>query len=159
MGGTSDNSSDFLRIFRNHLPQWRLTDAVYFITWDLLPRHGELSAAERSFVASTLRHFHRGRYHIYSYVVMNDHVHVLVRPLGQYEMSKVLQGWKSYTANQLQRRFRRKGSLWQKDSYTHIIRDEEDFITKAEYILTNPQRRWPETADYGWVAWLGFEED
>lgn len=159
MGDDSDNGNEFLRFFRNHLPQRRLKGAVYFITWDLLPRHGELSAAERLFVATTLRHFNRERYHIYSYVVMNDHVHVLVKPPAENDISRILHGWKSYTANQLQRRFHRKGSVWQKDSYTHIVRDEEDFITKAEYALTNPQRRWPDMQTYEWVAWSGFEGD
>jgi len=110
-------------------------------------------------VVSTLLHFNRDRYFVFAYVVMNDHVHVLVKPLGDSDMSKVLKGWKSYTANQLPRRFNRKGSIWQKDSYTHIIRDEEDFITKAEYILTNPQRRWADLQKYDWVVWLGFDED
>jgi REP element-mobilizing transposase RayT len=159
MNASADHSNEFLRKFRNHLPQWRLNGSAYFITWDLLKKHGEFSPAERSFVVSTLLHFNRDRYYIYAYVVMDDHVHVLVKPLGEYDMSKVLQGWKSYTANQLQRRFKRQGSIWQKDSYTHIIRDEEDFITKAEYILTNPQRRWPEVQGYEWLAWMGFAED
>ena len=28
--------------------------------------------------------------------------------------------------------------IWQRNYYEHVIRDENDYITKAEYILNNP---------------------
>jgi len=112
------------------------------------------SSSRAQLVVSALLHFNQDRYHLYAYVIMNDHVHVLVRPLGINDFGKVLHSWKSFTANQLQRKHRRKGSVWQKDTHTHIIRDEGEFYSKAEYILTNPLRRWPEAENYKWVDWL-----
>ena len=32
------------------------------------------------------------------------------------------------------------GSVWQKGFYDHVIRDEQDFLTKAQYIENNPVR-------------------
>jgi hypothetical protein len=41
----------------------------------------ELSATERDLVAAELHHKNGKRYELYAYVVMNDHVHVLLRRL------------------------------------------------------------------------------
>ena len=143
-----------LETFRNRVPQWRLSGLVYFVTWRLMASHPPLAPAERALVASTLKHFHGERYRIYAYVVMDDHVHVLVQPLDEYQLSKILHSWKSFTANQLQRKSPRRGSIWQKDNYTHIIRDEEDFFQKAEYILNNPRKRWPDNREYEWAEYI-----
>jgi REP element-mobilizing transposase RayT len=158
MGIEEDDRSAFLRRFRNRLPQWRLPGSVYFATWHLHSGQLELAPEERQLVVSALLHFNQDRYYIYAFVVMNDHVHVLLKPLENYDFGKILHSWKSFTANQLQRKHRRIGNVWQKDTRTHIIRDEDDFYTKAEYILTTPHRRWPEIPEYEWVAWLGFPE-
>ena len=32
-------------------------------------------------------------------------------------------------------------SIWQKSYYEHIIRDDNDYITRVEYILNNPLKR------------------
>ena len=80
----------------------------------------------------------------------------MVQPKPDHQLSKILHSWKSFTAHQLQRESGRNGSIWQKDSYTHIIRDESDFFKKAEYILNNPTKRWPEISKYRWVEWLGM---
>ena len=38
-------------------------------------------------------------------------------------------------------------SIWQKGFYDHIIRGEEDYINKAEYIINNPLK-WNEDELY-----------
>ena len=87
---------------------------------------------------------------------MNDHVHVIVQPTGEYQLSKIIQGWKSYTANRLQRLHGRRGSVWQKDYHDWIIRSEGDLYEKAQYILNNPLKRWPAQMQYPWVEWYEF---
>lgn len=39
------------------------------------------------------------------------------------------------------------GSLWQNKFYDHIIRDEGDYLTKAQYIENNPAK-WIEDKYY-----------
>ena len=74
------------------------------------------------------------------YVVMPDHVHLLVtilpvksgRPMGAPTVSNIVNQLKGYVT-------KRAGfSVWQKLYYDHIIRDEEDFNVKWEYIKNNP---------------------
>jgi len=88
---------------------------------------------------------------------MDDHVHMLVTPKDGYTLSKLLHTWKSFTAHELVKKYRRIAPIWQTENFDRIVRDEAEFMQKAEYIYTNPQRRWPETKEYQWMEFLGFE--
>ena len=103
-----------------------------------------------------LRHFHGERYDLIGYVVMNDHVHLIVRPYQGIDLSTLLHSWKSYTANRMQREAGRVGAVWQDESFDRIVRDEDEYVEKLTYLLTNPQRRWPTIKTYEWVG-LGAE--
>jgi len=69
---------------------------------------------------------------------MPNHVHVLVMPLKNIGLCKVLHTWKSFTANPINRILQRRGKLWQSESYDHILRSPEAFQRIREYILNNP---------------------
>ncbi len=104
---------------------------------------------------SALRHFDRQRYHLLAWVVMNDHVHVLVMPLGSCQLQDIVHGWKSYTAIRIQRARGIAGPLWQEEYFDRIVRDDREFLYTAEYILNNPRERWPEIEDYASGAGRG----
>jgi hypothetical protein len=104
-------------------------------------------------VQECLQHFHGERYHQYAYVVMDDHVHSVVQPFSEFELSRITHTWKSYTAHQINRLLAMSGAVWQDECLTRIIRNEEELCQKLHYVLTNPQRRWPDEGDYRWVGW------
>jgi len=145
---------DELEIRRRRLPHWSLQGSTYFITWRLAARVADLSPHERQLVMDSLLFFHKQRYRLLAYVVMNDHVHVVVRPLPGYEMSQLLHTWKSFTANKINQLRQRKGPLWLDERFDHLIRDDPEFVQKMEYVITNPMRRWPDIKDYNWVGWF-----
>lgn len=105
-------------------------------------------------IQECLLHFRGQRYDLYAYSVMNDHVHAIVRPLEHFELSKIIHTWKPYTAHQINRLRGLTGMVWQDESMTRIIRSEDELNQKLEYVLTNPQRRWPDAAEYEWVGWF-----
>ena len=100
-------------------------------------------------IMSALRHFDGSRYELYAYVVMDDHVHALVEPLEDYRLQKLVHSWKSFTAHNLRRDSSRR--VWQEEYFDRIVRDEKEFLDKAQYILNNPLKRWPEMEGYPWV--------
>ncbi len=132
---------------------WRFLGVAYFVTWRIMPRIGLLISTERDDVADALKHFHQDRYILYAYVVMDDHVHVLVRPLAHYQLSHIFHSWKSYTANRINRLRAASGALWQADYFDRVIESEREFQEKVSYILNNPRKRWPDARDYTWVGW------
>ncbi len=48
----------------------------------------------------------------------------------------------------------RFGRVWQEEYFDRVVRDEAELVEKAQYILDNPRKRWPEGRDYLWV-WAG----
>lgn len=113
-----------------------------------------MSEQERDLVLSILLDEQDKRYHLWAWVVMDDHVHVVVTLSMGVQLGKVLHTWKSFSAHQLQRRFGRKGQVWQHESYDRIIRNEHELEQNCNYIITNPERRLPGICDY---KWCGFE--
>jgi methylmalonyl-CoA mutase cobalamin-binding domain/chain len=86
-------------------------------------------------MASALRHFDGERYDLLSWCVMPNHVHAIVRPLGNHDLSGILQSWKSFTAKEANRILGRTGKFWQQESYDHLIRGVDDFHNQRAYIL------------------------
>jgi len=70
---------------------------------------------------------------------MSNHVHVLVKPLGNYSITDILHSWKSYTANEINKLLERKGQVWMHESYDHIVRNEKAFEAIRQYIRNNPK--------------------
>ena len=138
-------------MYRRRLPHWRLTGATYFVTWRLQRGQADLTPAERTLVVSAIKHFEHERYELTAFVVMNDHVHVLVTPSEQHRLEEIVHSWKSYTTHCIQRQTGRQGSVWLVESFDRLVRDEAELLEKAEYILNNPWKRWPEITEYPWV--------
>jgi REP element-mobilizing transposase RayT len=89
-------------------------------------------------VAKTLRHFDGTRYHLGDFVVMPNHVHLLVCLLGETALDKQCYSWKKFTAREINRWLERKGHFWQAESFDHLVRSPEQFHYFQEYIAHNP---------------------
>lgn len=104
--------------------------------------HGEVWLSRpsiASLVSSALIHFSTIRYQLAAWVVMPNHVHVVVCPQPGQTLEKIVHSWKSFTANQANRILGRSGQpFWQKESYDHWIRDEADLIHCCHYTEMNP---------------------
>jgi len=71
--------------------------------------------------------------------VMDDHVHFLLAPVSE-NLIKLIGRWKSYTTHLIKVR-ESAGKLWQRSFYDHGVREDEDLIKVAEYIVSNPVRK------------------
>ncbi|MBI5570196.1 MAG: transposase [Desulfomonile tiedjei] len=139
-------------MYTRRLHHWRMDGSIYFVTWRLAGSQPPLEPDERSLVVDAIEHLAGDRYDLLAYVVMDDHVHVLAAPVEEFPLQQVVHTWKSYTANRLQRDFGRVGTVWQKEYFDRIVRNEDELMTKVDYIVHNPVRRWPELGEYRWVG-------
>ena len=89
-------------------------------------------------VREALRHFEGERYRVHGWVIMPNHVHVLITPLGEHSLSGVVHSWKSYTATQANKLLGRSGPFWHADYFDRFMRDEDHFVATLEYIHLNP---------------------
>ena len=46
--------------------------------------------------------------------------------------------WKRFTSNQINKLLNQHGSLWQRECYDHLVRDELDLANVLNYIIQNP---------------------
>ncbi|MDB6140472.1 MAG: hypothetical protein JWO94_3544 [Verrucomicrobiaceae bacterium] len=89
-------------------------------------------------VADALLHFDGQRYHISDFVIMPNHVHVLVGVDQIGDMRRLCRSWKKYSATQINNRLRLKGEFWQSDSFDHLVRNENSYLKFRRYIADNP---------------------
>jgi REP element-mobilizing transposase RayT len=88
-------------------------------------------------VDDALRFFHGQRHDLRAWVVMPNHVHALFK-VGAMPMSEVVEGWKKYTAHEVNKRLGRQGTLWKADYWDTFMRDAAHELKTIRYIETNP---------------------
>jgi putative transposase len=76
-------------------------------------------------------------YRLCAYVVMSNHVHVLLWPHKWLE--RITKSVKGYTARECNKLLKRTGtSFWQEESFDHAVRSEDEFHRIKKYIEMNP---------------------
>ena len=120
----------------------KLPDYAYFITARLA--HG-LSVFKEEHCCSLLLqdiNFYRLEFHyqLYGYVIMPDHLHLIIQPSLMADISTVMNKIKGHSSFTINKHLGRIGKLWQKGYYDHIIRNGKDFEEKINYIHKNPVR-------------------
>jgi REP element-mobilizing transposase RayT len=91
----------------------------------------------RDKVASSLKHFDGVRYMLGDFVVMPNHVHLLVTPLGGEDVEKLCFSWKRFSSGEINKVLGKKGEFWQVESYDHIVRSGEALRAIQKYIANN----------------------
>ncbi len=94
--------------------------------------------AAADMVAKALRHFDGERYALDHFVVMPNHVHVLLSPLSGHGLPDILHSWKSFTAKEINKLENCSGKFWMEESFDRIVRDLEELDYYRRYILENP---------------------
>ena len=83
------------------------------------------------------------------YVIMPNHIHMIIMipeegptsaPTGGIIQNRI-RTWKTLIAKETGK------SVWQRSYYDHIIRNDQDYLEKAQYILNNPAK-WCEDKYY-----------
>ena len=138
------------------------------------PSRGEVRNSEYSYFVSTqtygrrslfrvekwarlmldvLKHYDGSGYVLHAYVVMPDHLHVLLSPAEAIEKSvQLIKGGFSFRAK---RELLWNGEVWQPGFTDHRIRDSEDWERHLEYIRLNPvEARLVENSVL--YEWMGF---
>lgn len=112
-------------------------------------------------IAESLRHFHGAYYLLDDWVIMPNHVHVILWPMPNFTLSEILKSRKRHTARQANLLLDRTGeTFWQRESYDHWIRNDEEKSRVRRYIRMNPVKaglcQSPE--DWKWSsAWPGWK--
>ena len=149
------------RVYKINLPHIELAGSIYFITFRTAQEFALFDAAKE--IAFTSIKFHANKkYRLYACVVMETHVHSILQPLEEsggtfYGLSQIMHSIKSYSANRIQRLLNEKGHVWLDENYDRIIRNDEDYLEKVNYIVNNPLKAGlvEKPEDYRWLFFEG----
>lgn len=114
----------------------------YFVTtkcWQ--GRHAfQVSQIAEILVQTMLHYRDRNYYSLHEFVVMPDHIHLLLTPFATTTLEKAVQLVKGGSAHEIHRQCAQGMRIWQKGFYDWTIRNPDDWQTKVAYIRMNPVR-------------------
>src|SRR5260370_31694090 len=101
-------------------------------------RHFQRTTNAELFIATLFRYRDQGRFKLHAFVVMPDHIHVLITPNIYQSTARCIQLIKGGYSHAV--RDQSPGEIWVAGHHEHPIRDLEDFNKQNLYTATNPNR-------------------
>lgn len=121
-----------------------LTAGQEFVVMDRLLDRAEIGPmwlqSERvaQCVVDALRYGESGLdlYHLRAWVLMSNHVHLLIEPRAA--LPRIVRAVRSFSGREANRILGRSGSFWQHEGYDHWVRDRAERDRIRRYIEANP---------------------
>jgi acyl-coenzyme A synthetase/AMP-(fatty) acid ligase/REP element-mobilizing transposase RayT len=95
-------------------------------------------SAVAEIVETTLLHEDGRSCDLKAWVIMPNHVHILLRMLAGHDLAGLMKRVKGVSARKINQLLGRDGSIWQQDYFDRFIRDGEHFRNVLHYIEHNP---------------------
>jgi acyl-CoA synthetase (AMP-forming)/AMP-acid ligase II len=89
-------------------------------------------------VRDTILNEHERTCRLFAWVIMPNHVHILLRPLEGQSLSTIMKNIKEVSSHKINKLLNRSGSFWQPDYFDRFIRDAGHFQKTVRYIENNP---------------------
>jgi putative transposase len=89
-------------------------------------------------------------FRIDTFTVMGNHYHLIIKPLKNANLSRIMQWIMSVFAMTYNRIYKLKGHLWQDRFYSRIIQSLRELIELFKYIDENPVRAGLATRPIDW---------
>ncbi|HXE07597.1 MAG TPA: transposase [Acidobacteriaceae bacterium] len=128
----------------------RLKPQTYALTAVAYQRRRLFQRAEAAelLISTLFRYRDAGKFQLHAFVVMPDHVHVLLTPapdLAIERCAQLLKGGFSFAVRKTT-----PGEIWQEGYHAHRIINDHDLRNQTLYILNNPAKR--RLNLYPWVS-------
>ena len=93
----------------------------------------------RRILSDSLLHEDGKKYVIHAFVIMPNHVHLLMSDLTGEDVNHILSSIQRFSATQINRLVGRKGRLWMDDDFDRLVRSQLHFKHCLAYIISNPR--------------------
>lgn len=158
---------DFQQFHKRQLPHYQHTGHTYLITTcvkrrmnssDLVIAPCRLTdEALAGRIRNLLIHFDSILYDLHAFVIMPDHLHLLITPSIRDEnaisLSRIMHSVKRLTARRINRYRGTHGSVWQDEYHDRQIRNREDYENTLRYMYLNPVSKGLTEDPAGWEWW------
>ena len=131
-----------------------VTTNTYFITSRAFNGQAlfQSERVARLLIETLLGYRRQGKFLLHEFVVMPNHLHVLLTTVEGITLERSTQFIKGGFSHRAGKLLEMRGEIWQRGYVDHRIRDARDFATHREYIRLNPVRahlaELPETYAY-----------
>ncbi len=132
---------------------------TYFITtrtWESRKLFTKSAVCE--IVMEALFHYRdKGNYLLHSFVLMSDHIHLILTPGPATSLERTVQFVKGGSARRIAKTLNYHFPVWQRGYTDHRIRDGQDFENHLSYIEANPVKAGLSLSamDYPWCSVRG----
>jgi putative transposase len=126
---------------RNACPKTLLSGARVFFATTKTSMARRLLQSERNamLLIDVLRmNVAAGRFQLHDFVIMPDHLHLLVTLSGDMTIERAMQLIKGGFSYRLKREFGYQGEVWQRGFSEVRVNDRQSFLQHREYIVQNP---------------------
>lgn len=95
--------------------------------------------ANKDILLSSIYHLKdKNRFYLLGFVIMPDHIHLIILPNKNESISKIMQSIKGFVSWRINKENGTKKRIWQKSFYDYVLDSEKKLITKLTYIHRNP---------------------
>jgi len=121
---------------------------LFFITFNTMYRRSVLAndTVQLTFIAYCKRGCKMGAVEVGRYVLMPDHAHLFVRGNDDFDLGIWIRGLKRAMSKALPE----IPDLWQPGFFDHMLRHDESYEQKWEYVRQNPVRKGLVTRTEDW---------
>src|SRR3984957_5634992 len=109
-------------------------------TWESRPVF-QLSENAETVVRCMIEYRNQGAYALRAFVVMPNHLHLLLTPNGETSLEKAIQLIKGGSSYQIHRIRESKFKIWNSGFHEATVRNSTDFEIRREYIRMNPVKK------------------
>ena len=92
-------------------------------------------------VATLVKYGDAGEFELHEYVVMPNHIHLLLSLNDQQELGRVVQSIKGGFSHSLRKHGVAFPVVWQQRYYDRRVRDADEFAQFSQYVRQNPVRK------------------
>ena len=125
-------------------------DAGHGACWLAHPEIAQIFQAD-------LLYYENQRYRLHAWVIMPNHVHLLLVTIEPFSLSMIIKDLKSITARKINHYLKRTGKVWQEEYWDRYIRDEAHYNNAVSYIRENPVKARLVKQSGEW-PWVGYRE-
>lgn len=102
-------------------------------------------------VEEKLLEHHPKRYRLLAWVIMPNHLHIILLPRDGFSLASIIRDWKVSSARDIKYAVPFDGAIWHRDYYDRYIRSEVHLLQAILYVHNNPVkaglvaacREWP----------------
>jgi putative transposase len=119
-----------------------LPSRIFFITTVTARRtpHFRFGPAADMLLETLLAYRDKGIFALYEFVIMHDHVHLLLAPSANVSLEKTMQFIKGGYSHRYRKETGSLGEIWERSFTNHHVRDWNDYDEHVRYIRLNPVR-------------------